>query len=208
MEPNLPMPLECRDVDALFTRARRAGDDEAPRDLVRSLHDHLAACARCAAEHGGRLAGLESTQALRERSLPNGVLDDLWENVSRRLPEAPVGGAMSLAFLDAPRALGVWRAVAVAATTLLVVGTGLLVSGVRPGEGTPTAERLHAVPENLLHVWDASLGGGPRGEDLRIWPGASTRGYGPFYRVLGPDGEVPIGDRAQPASADVIAPWE
>jgi hypothetical protein len=81
--------------------------------------------------------------ALRRRALPPGAVDGLYEEVRRRTP--PSGAPISLAFLDAPRALAVWRTAALAASLVLALGVGAMATGVLtaapPGEDAPPAAR-------------------------------------------------------------------
>jgi hypothetical protein len=72
---------------------------------------------------------MEAFCCLRGRSVPSGLLDGVADAVESHAPFVPVGGGMSLAFLDTPRSLRLWRTTAVAAGLLLAVGVGLVASG-------------------------------------------------------------------------------
>jgi hypothetical protein len=113
----------------------------------------------------------EAVDALRERSLPTGALHGLYDAVLQRAESAPGGGGMSLAFLDAPRSLRLWRGAALAASVLLVVAAGIILDQrFSPSAVDHSHERVLSDPRaGILPVWNGS------GEPI---PGFTSQGIG------------------------------
>jgi hypothetical protein len=121
-----------------------------------TVRRHLARCAPCADRHGRRLASVVGLVSLHERSIPDGLLDDLYATVRARAPFAPPGGGMSEAFLDGPRALALWRGSAVAAALLLAVGAAWTAANGLPGGAGPRPVPVTDVRNHLLPDFDQS----------------------------------------------------
>jgi hypothetical protein len=138
-------------------RTLERGDTCDTYDLdLAHLSRHLDACPGCEARFGARFRLLEARQALRRREAPDGVFDAFFDDVWMRLDRAPAGGGLSTAFLDAPRALRVWRATAFAAMVVVGVGTGYVMNVLPSGtRADPSAreKRLDEVPRRLLPGW-------------------------------------------------------
>lgn len=108
--------------------------------------------------------GDDALAALRGREVPRGLLEGLYDEVRTQVAAATpeqrwARAAMSGAFLDAPRALALWRRTALAASLLLVVGGGLVVRERLGGAGAPPQGRplTAADPrDGLLLSQDAS----------------------------------------------------
>jgi hypothetical protein len=115
-------------------------------------------------------------EALKSREVPPGVLDGLCAAVQARLASVPPGGALSLAFLDTPKALRRWRTAALAASLVVAGGVGLLASGkLRVEEGSPREVPLIDARGVLLEDMEAPDVGpiAPRGNGVRVgtrWP--------------------------------------
>jgi hypothetical protein len=125
---------DCRRFQQDLHRVERELDhgpsSESALAALDALLGHLGICAACEAHHASRVRALEGRVALRERALPDGALDGLYEAVREHtLGDWGHGGGFSDAFLDAPRSLRMWRSVAVAAALLVAFGAGLFVTG-------------------------------------------------------------------------------
>lgn len=177
-----PRRMDCRDahLGLRSESARLREDGRVDAASLESVRDHLAACVPCRKRLASRLRTLEARDALRRRAMPDGILDGFFDDIQSRVPHSPAGGAMSLAFLDAPRSLRVWRTTAIAALVVLGVGGAFLVSnrlptdpsGYRYGEVT-----LRDLPAGLLPAWERNVRFTSR--DERTTPGSSVRGVDP-----------------------------
>ncbi|MFV1959069.1 MAG: hypothetical protein ACC662_06610 [Planctomycetota bacterium] len=179
-----------RDLDRGLTPAR--GDDTVPETL-RHLHAHLRRCASCADRHGRRLDILRARWALRNREIPGGLLDGFYDTVRQATAHAPLGGGMSLAFLDAPRSLRAWRGVALAASLLLVAGATYVFTEGRGAGSTAQAPGeipLHDARDRLLEAWGTAHRARPSARDVLVRPVAagdrSFFGRPPRPRRVGP----------------------
>jgi hypothetical protein len=118
----------------------------------------------------------DALDALRGREVPDGFLDGVYASVRERAPFAPVQGGLTLGFLEAPRALRLWRNAAVAASLLLAGGVGWVAAF----SGSDEAPRRSEVP--LSDVPGVALEGGVALEEFgtgstparagapRLWP--------------------------------------
>ena len=95
-----------------------------------------------------------------------------------RMPHAPAGGGMSLAFLDAPRALRAWRSAALAASLLLAATAGFAFSrGAADTDPTGGVRPLHDPRERLLEAYDTR----PDARRVRPVRDGSRRGHNGFF---------------------------
>lgn len=165
-------------------------------DDLRGLCEHLRRCPPCTARYGARVRALEGRRALNERDLPDGTFDGFYAAVRERMPLAPPGGGMSLAFLNAPRSLRIWRSAALAAGLLLILGTGfVLTRNHASDQATDNARPLHDPRIHLLEALGTVPATKPAG--LRTWPvhAPPPRGHEDFFQH---DAE-PVGVEVTPA---------
>jgi hypothetical protein len=148
--PSSPCGCDCRSVLLLLERCE--GDPAFGRRDARTLALHLDRCAPCAERHGRRLAAAIGFVSLHERSVPAGLLDDLYASVHERAPYAPMAGGMSAAFLDGPRSLRLWRSTAAAAVLLLAVGGGWVLSNGVGGVSRAAPVPLRDVRDDHLQI--------------------------------------------------------
>jgi hypothetical protein len=170
-------PLACASLPRALATCERKATDPAP------IRAHLAGCPACRDRHGARVRALEAFHALRERSLPAGAVDGLYEAVRARSALVPAGGGISPLFLDAPRALRAWRTVAVAAGVMLAVGVGWISFGGARATATRAGERVleDARPVLLQHADDE--GGTPGVTPAAWWQQTGRRGPDGFLVV-------------------------
>lgn len=152
--------MDCRDTRSrLKTQAARLREGErADAASMALVRDHLEACPVCAARLLRRFRAVEARDALRRRAMPDGVLEGFFDGIQSRMPHAVPGGAMSVAFLDAPRALRVWRTTAVAAVAVLAFGATLVLTsqnGVSPRSARYGEVTLRDMPNGLLPSLEA-----------------------------------------------------
>ncbi len=199
-----PIDAACQTWRRRLAEAESAMSGSASGDAsalqLRELRDHLDACPGCTRSHGSRLSNLEARLALRSRSVPDGLFDGFYERLETEARMAPLGGGMSLAFLDAPRALHAWRMAALSAGLLLLIGVAWVsMHGAGPQAATSSPLDTHPDgPAALLVAWPEETAP-PQQPGVQIRPAQGWGGSSPtaddFYRERG---------RATPAS--VIVP--
>lgn len=195
--PKAHQPGECEGMASRLAALEHAAGDRASHGALQALRAHLDACPACRDRHAGRVARIEGVCALRARAVPDGALEGLRQRVMAGVASGTHAG-MSEAFLDAPQALARWRAVAVAASLLLVTGAGLLASGALDRASTrPERDLRDTLLPPLARPWTPSAAPQRPGDDLLqpvLMPGQGVRG---FY--LQP---------ARPGRAPALAPAE
>ena len=151
--PSTPACRACRDrlAQAESSSVADPGADRVQLADLQVVRSHLATCTTCAKSLGGRLGDLESRLALRSRSVPDGMLDGFYERIEAEARMAPLGGGMSLAFLDAPRSLRVWRSLALTTASLLVLGVVWVAS--RDASPPPVAGHPLRIDRSLTAPW-------------------------------------------------------
>lgn len=204
--PRLPSAAEactrCRSrlADA---EAALAGSPagEHPAVELEPIRQHLHACPACAKQLASRLGRLESRVAIRSRSVPDGLLDGFYDRLDTEARMAPLGGGMSLAFLDAPRSLRIWRTTALAAGLLLATSVAWMAT--RPTVDASTATRpirtdATDARDGLLPAW------GDYAESRRDRPPSSR----PRLQWEAPSRSAPGFFRSSPAPvpASVVTP--
>ncbi|MDA1195926.1 MAG: hypothetical protein O2894_12170 [Planctomycetota bacterium] len=118
------------------------------------LETVLATCGASTERVARRVAAVQSAYGLQTRATPPHVLAGLYDAVRAAASDDPWGRAgMSLAFLDAPRALVRWRLTALAACALLAVG-GWVFLHAEPG-ATNGTRSLADPRDELLRRLDA-----------------------------------------------------
>ncbi len=174
------------------------GDGGSPlperRTTIPALRTHLQACPACAARHGRRLAALEARQALAGRELPVDAFEGFFEAIHERVPFTAPGGGMSATFLDAPRALRIWRSAAVAASLILALGVGYVATGglgAAGDDGAASVRRLHDPRDQLLPSFDdgssTAWPASQAGFLLRPMHAPVTRGHEAFFEPATPE---------------------
>jgi hypothetical protein len=117
----------------------------------------------------------EALGALRDREVPPGLLDGLYDDVRDAARDERFSRArMSTAFLEAPASLVAWRRAAVAATVLLTVGVFWAATN-EPVGGPGRSEPLAPDEDPRYRVLDTITGVRP---DVATTP-ASVRSVGP-----------------------------
>ncbi len=133
---------EVHEAEARVRRAMATLGEAAPQPL--------------SAELQARLDTLLARHALHARAVPGRVLEGLFEAVQAGAGADRWGRAgMSGAFLDAPRSLGRWRALAAAACVLLFAGGGLLSQARVSFDEPPGVQPLQDPRDELLPRLDA-----------------------------------------------------
>jgi hypothetical protein len=120
------------------------------------------------------------------------AFEGFFEAIHERVPFTAPGGGMSATFLDAPRALRIWRSAAVAASLILALGVGYAATGglgVAGGDGA-SVRRLHDPRDHLLPSFDASSAAWPARQSeflLRPMHAPVTRGHEAFFERATPE---------------------
>ena len=189
MTPAPTVPPACLEWRRRLAEAESAlassRGPEAGAVEVATLRAHAETCPACRSGGGSRLSELEARRALRSRSVPDGVLEGFYESLEAEARMAPLGGGMSLAFLDAPRSLRMWRTVALGTGLLLALGIAwATLHGVGP---RPAGDRPLHEPDaraTLLPAWEEGDRRpdqqGLRSRPLQGWD-APTRAVDGFY---------------------------
>jgi|GEM_PF-6747692 len=207
----MPSSLACADIPARLRALERAAGDGASAAGAQEMRRHLQACAPCQHTHGARLTTLEGLCALRSRQVPGKLLEDLRSRVltqvRRPAADGVHAGGMSATFLDAPVSLARWRRVALAASVLLAVGVGLVVSGrlsLAPERGVQDRELRDALLPRLDARQGFAAGAGNSDDVLQpvLLPGRGMRGYFVGRPALPRDGvarERPVPAQGSPS---------